>query len=230
VLKERESVLEVDEHIQKAWEQYQLKSQTIHKKPRKMSGVLLRVASVVLVLFTLMALFAQEANAKNFFGRLIAWTESVFSFIDPAEKDTATKAYVFRTKNPDLQELYEQVVALGITAPVVPSWIPEGYELTECKVTETPTDTYLSASFTHGNMQMVYQLDVFSDNTTHNFYKDSTEIRKEEKNGIEHTIMQNNGYMVAVWTIDNIQCAISMDCHEEMLLKILNTIYTMEVD
>ena len=34
VLKERESVLEVDEHIQKAWEQYQLKSQTIHKKPR----------------------------------------------------------------------------------------------------------------------------------------------------------------------------------------------------
>ena len=149
VLRERDwdSCPEINENIRQAWEQYQNKQQPVHTKPRPIPGFLLKAASVLLVLFTLLAIMPQDAKAMNFFERFIAWTEDVFSLISPVESRQQENAYVFQTENPGLQEVYDKVMELGVTVPVVPMWIPEGYELTECKVTETPTEAYLFASF-----------------------------------------------------------------------------------
>ena len=231
VLKERDKneVPQIDDNIQKAWEQYQQKPRPVHKKPKPAHSFLLKAASVVLVLVALVALVPQRAEAMNFFERFIAWTEDVFSLINPIDAKEQARDYVFRTDNPGLQEVYDKVTELGITVPVVPSWIPEGYELTECRITENPTKTYLLATFTNGSDEMVYQMSILSDTTTHKFYKDGEEIRVEEKNGIKHTIMQNEELLVVVWTVDNIQCSIGIDCQEDVLVDILKSIYTMEV-
>lgn len=231
ILKERDqqNIPEIDDNIRQAWARYQAKSGPVHKKPKILSSFLLKAASVVLVLVTLAAILPREAEATNFFGRFMAWTEDVFSLINPLDAKEKSEEYVFRTTNPGLQEVYDQVTGLGITAPVVPSWIPEGYELVECKITETPTNNYLFASFSNGSAELLYQLDIFSDNATHKFYKDGTEILVIEQSGIDHTIMQNNDLMVAVWTTDNIQCSIGIDCPEDVLVDILKSIYTMEV-
>lgn len=228
--RDRERLPEIDTNIQQAWERYQRKSQSVHKKRNSLNSMLVKAASLMLVLFALLALIPQEAEAMNFFERFIAWTEEVFSLINPAEATKQEEEYVFQTDNPGLQEVYDKVVELGVTDPVVPSWIPEGYELLECKVTEMPAKTYLSASFFAGDEELIYQIDVFSDNVTYEFYKDSVEIRVEEKNGIKHSIMQNSNVLVAVWTKDNIQCSIYIDCQEEVLIRILDSIYTMEVN
>ena len=226
--RDRDNRPDINENIRQAWEQYQEKQPPVHRKPKPVTGFLLKVASVLLVLFALLAIMPQEAKAMNFFERFIAWTEDIFSLISPAESGRQAEEYVFRTENPGLQEVYDTVVELGITTPVVPMWIPEGYELAECKVTETPSSNYLFARFFDGNTQLVYQLNIFSDNYTHRFYKDGTEIRVEERNGIDHTIIQNYDMLVAVWTIDNIQCSIGLNCPEETMIRILDAIYTME--
>lgn len=227
--RDRDKIPEIDDHIRQAWEQYQQKRQPIHTKPKPITGFLLKAASVLLVLFTLLAIMPQEANAMNFFERFIAWTEDVFSLISPAESRQQAEAYVFRTENPGLQEVYDKVVELGVTVPVVPMWIPEGYELTECKITETLSGTYLSASFFLNGKELVYQLNVYSDNITSKYYKDGTDIRIEEKDGIKYTIVCNEELSVAIWSTENLECTISLDCPEEILIRIIDAIYTMEV-
>lgn len=193
-----------------------------------MNRILVHAASFLLVILTLIALFPQKAEASNFFRRIIAWTEDVFSFINPSEETEPEEAYVFHTDNPGLQEVYDKVVELGITDPVVPMWLPEGYTLQNSELFENPAQKYLAATFSNGQGEVVYQLKLYSDNTTSAYYKDGEIISKTEKHGITHTILRNQSFLTAAWTTDNKECFISIDCPEDTLIRILESIYTME--
>lgn len=232
ILKERDKDIapEIDDNIRQAWEKYQKKNQPVHKKPKHINSFLLKAASLMLVLFALVALMPQEAKAMNFFERFIAWTEDVFSLISPAEAKNREEEYEFRTDNPGLQEVYDKVVELGVTEPVVPMWLPEGYELVECVVTDTAAQKYITATFLNGNKEVVYRLVIYSENITSIYPKDKKHIHLFEKNGIEHTLLKNKDLLVASWTIENIECAIGIDCQEDTLIQILESIYTMEDD
>ncbi len=229
ILKERDRDLipEIDANIQKAWEQYQRKNQPVSRKPKRMNRILVHAASFLLVILTLIALFPQKAEASNFFRRIIAWTEDVFSFINPSE-ETTQEAYVFRTDNPGLQEVYDKVVELGITDPVVPMWLPDGYEMVKNEYFENPSKKLLIATFSNGQGEAVYQVKLYSDNTTSAYYKDGEIISETEKHGITHTILRNQDLLTAAWAKDNIECSIFIDCQEDTLIRILESIYTME--
>jgi hypothetical protein len=183
---------------------------------------------VILVLLMLTVLLPQKAEATNFFRRFIAWTEDVFSFISPSEDDSHREEYVFRTNNPGLQQVYDTVTGLGITAPVVPMWLPEGYELTKCEVVKNPIKNSLTAEFIAGTSVAVYQLYFYSDNITSMYFKDGEILFETEKYGITHTILRNQNLLTAAWSTDNIECAIFIDCPEEVLMRILESIYSME--
>ena len=230
ILKKRDQDMmpEVDANVQQAWEQYQRKTAMIHKKPKIWNSFLVKAASLVLVIITLVAFLPQRAEAANIFERFVAWTEEVFSFINPADEAAPGEEYIFLTDQPGLQEVYEKVVELGVTVPVVPGWLPEGYELLECALVETPTKKMVTAVFANGNAAAVYELNVYADNTTSSYYKDGEVIRETEKYGITHTILRNADLLVATWTIDNIECFVSIDCQEDTLLQILESIYMME--
>ena len=230
ILKERDRELapQIDDNARRAWEAYLEKSVRVKPKPWRMKPILVKAASLILVLLTLMALLPQKAEASNFFQRIIAWTEDVFSFASSQEETAPQEAYVFRTDNPGLQQVYDQVVELGITDPVVPMWLPEGYELGDFELIENPTKTYLTATFSNGQIGAVYQLRIYSDNVTSAYYKDGDIILEMEKCGITHTILRNQALLTAVWTADNIEGSIFIDCPEDTLIQIIESIYTME--
>ena len=228
ILKERDSQEPpvIDDKVRQAWERYLAKTRPVHKKPT--GSFLLKAASLLLAVLALVALVPQEARAMNLFGRFMAWTEDIFSLISPAEAREWEQPYEFRTDNPGLRQIYDEVTALGVTAPVVPMWLPEGYELVECEVEHTNAKTYLTATFSNGCSEFVYQLDIYAENVTCEYYKNGTNIRTKEKNGINHTIMDNDDVMVAIWAVENVECSIFIDCPEDVLNKILESIYTVE--
>jgi len=226
--RERDTLPEIDDNIQRAWEQYQRKTQPKPKKWNPVNSFLLKAASLVLVLLTLSALLPQKAEASNFFQRFIAWTSDVFSLLNPAETGKQDETYVFRTDNPGLQEVYDKVTELGVTVPVVPMWLPEGYELVECNVTNTPVKTYLLAVFSDGVTDAVYEAGIYNGNVTSSYSKSGKQIRVIEQEGMEYTLLGNNDLLVAVWTSENIECSIFIDCQEDILIRILESIYTME--
>jgi hypothetical protein len=145
-------------------------------------------------------------------------------YFNPRESITDLN-YTFTTDNPGLQQVYDAVVELGITEPVVPMWLPEKYHVIELDRKETPMSKYIWATFSDDKSLIVYKLNIYQGEPAHQYYKDDTHYEKYEQNGIVYYITQNNGWWTAVWTKENIECVLSLDCQEETLRRILRSIH-----
>ena len=208
-----------------AWEKYRADRDTPVKPGRNR---FLRVAAVIVVILTLFLLVPQKADARGLFNRIARWTDSVFELFSPGDTRVRPSEYVFETDHPGLQQVHDTLAELGITEPVVPMWLPEGYELTECEVIKTPPNTHLIATFLNADTSVVLKVSIYLTNAPSIYYKDDTSHSTYEFNGITHSIIRNQDRWVIVWTRDNLECSIFVDCREEDLYRLLRSIYKME--
>ena len=233
ILEERESdyPMESGAEVEAAWEKYQAHMDSRDDaipKPTRKSSRLLKAASIVAVICVLFAAIPQKAEAETFFEMLARWTDCIFEFFSSGTGESVQLQYAFETDNPGLQEVYDILTELGVTDPVVPMWIPEGYELAECETYNTPTKTGVTARFSTDDRELVFAIDIFDSEVSHEYYKDETPVEKHEKNGIVHNIMRNTDRWVVIWTKDNLECSLAIDCQEDILHKIIESIYVME--
>lgn len=197
-------------------------------EPQKRWTPLLKVASVILVvglLFT--AVLPQKAEAETFWEMLQRLSSSVVHFLD-RDEELLKRDYIFETENEGLQQVYDAVVELGVTEPVVPMWLPDGCQLIEFVEKTTPMQQCIYASFSNDSGEIVYKVDVYKGEPAHQYYRDDSFYESYERNGVLYTISKNNGWWTAIWTKDNLECHLTLDCQEETLRRILNSIYVME--
>lgn len=192
----------------------------------------LKAASILLVAGLLLFALPRVAHAENLFELIARWTDSVFEFFNPAEPNDQPE-YVFRTDNPGLQQVYDAVVEMGVTDPVVPMWIPEGYELAECKQIRTPKKRIVRAMFEFSNRRLIITVEKKNSTTTHTFTthsytKDELPVKKIEISGITHYLFTDNEASVAAWSVNDVECSVSIDCQEVPLDEIIKAIYTLE--
>lgn len=229
VLKDREAddPVELTPEMEDAWENYKASTAAPQQRPSWRGSRMMKVASTVLVLFVLISALSQTAAAERFFGRLARWTDSIFELFTPGE-DQAVAEYVFKTDHPGLQEVYDTLAELGVTEPVVPTWLPDGNDLNECKIYETPSKTKVYASFGLGSNSIVLTYSIYDTNVPAKYQKDKTEVEIVEIGGNIHSLIRNNDLLVGIWIRDNVECSISIDCQEDEFHSILKSIYILE--
>ena len=229
--RERESPLELSFQEAEAWQRYKqnvMSRQGKRKLPPRWLSV---AASVVLIVGILVSVVPQQAAAESFWQMLQRMTHSMMEYFSPRDKfDDVEKNYVFETDNPGLQQVYDAVVELGVTEPVVPMWLPEGCELAEFEEKNTPVMKGVWANFSNGEQEVVYKLDVYKGEPAHQYYKDDTHYESHEREGTTYHITRNNERWAVVWEKDNIECLLTLDCAEDTLWRILDSIYVMEDD
>lgn len=184
-------------------------------------------ACCVMILGFLFAVVPQQVEADSFWEMLQTWSESILEILNPREHISSLD-YHFETDNPGLKQVYDAVVELGVTDPVVPMWLPEGCELTYIEEVQTPMLLGITARFSYQESGIVYKLDMYDGEPAHQFYRDGSHYEEYEKNGMNFYVTQNNDSWVAVWTKDNIECSISIVCQEETLRRVLRSIFVME--
>ena len=221
--------VEINPQIAAAWEKYQTRASVQSRVKFSFRSWPVRIAAAVAVVIALALAMPQSAEAEGFWERLSRWTDSIFEFFAPGDEMVAQE-YVFETDNPGLQQVYDAVTALGITDPVVPMWLPEGYELLQCEVTETPSKSFVHSRFENGKNIIILDLGIRDAKSPRQYSKDEENAKIREIADIEHTILHNEDWWTAAWSRDRLECAIAIDCHEETLYKILKSIYTMEDD
>lgn len=226
--REKDDLVQPGPEAEAAWERYLERIEEPVSEGPAGSRWVLRIASAAAVLILLLALLPQEASARNFFERLISWTDSVFALVKPEDAGNMAGEYVFRTENPGLQQVYDTVTELGVTQPVVPTWLPEGFELTECKVTDNPKKKSVTAFFSDSTGEVRFEISIYSDTITSEYSKDENDVADIEAGGVTHSVTRNNNRWIAVWYRDNCECSIFVDCHEDVFMKILRSIYKME--
>ena len=227
VLREREADFPVvsNKGIEKAWGKYQKETA---KATASFKWPMIKAAAILILVSLLLFSLPQEAQAEGFFSRIATWTESVFALFNQWNQSQTPKEYVFQTDHPGLQELYDAVTELGVTAPVVPMWLNDEYELDFLNISISPLTTKVLVEFVDNEKEAVFELNIYSDNIPREFHKNETNVGTHESNGIIHYIFRNNELWTVVWTRDNLECSIYIECQEDVLYKILDSIYEME--
>lgn len=206
-------------------EEGSLCGQTARSAAPKRKWIVRMAAAVAVVLLLFMAV-PDTVGAESIFDVLFRWTGNVFQFLIHGENtDDPSVEYEFRTDNPGLQQLYDKVVEMGITEPVVPMWLPEGYELTELKVTATYDTNRVIATFEKGNsiIAITYLKSVNSLKTE--FEKNDAEVEVYEIAGTSHFLMSNAHNMSAIWMQKNVEVLICADVEKSMVMRIIESIY-----
>lgn len=233
ILWEREKDLPVSitPGMRKAWEKYRRKTagteEGKHRTGRLRTWVL-RAASAAAVLAVLIFAFPQKAEADSLFEKIANLTGSIVEFFSPGMANDNEKTYIFQTDNPGLQQVYDAVTALGVTDPVVPMWLPEGYELVECKTVETTHKNSIVANFRNDFDGVALKCAVYDIDISHEYHWDGEEVEKYERAGIKHSVIRNNDRWAVIWFTDKTECSLTIDCQEDTLYRILDSIYVME--
>lgn len=213
-----------------AWEKYQRDIAQIWKEENRIIPFrrwALKTASIAAVLVLLfLPILPQEAGAESLWNRLARLTDDLVDFFGPNDNMDRIEAYEFKTENPGLQQLYDAVVELEVTKPVVPMWLPIIEDSVEINTAKTPTSTGLAVDFPQN--KTVFKIDISHSEVSHKYTRDETDVKKFAVNETTFYIMRNNMVWVVIWNVDNIECSIFIDCQEDVLQKILKSIYSME--
>ena len=228
--REKDLPLEITPGIRAAWERYRGSIRELEDQERKSRRrrSFLRLTATAAVLCLVILALPGKARAESLFEKLTRWSNSVVEFFSPQTQNDNQLEYTFTSENPGLHQVYEAVTALGVADPVVPMWLPEGYELMECKTIETSQKKGVVTWFQEGNNQLTYKIDVYNEDVSHEYHKDETSVAFYDRGGVEHKILKNNDRWVVLWFRDRTECSLSVDCPEETLYEILRSIYVTE--
>ena len=225
--REQDEPIRLTESEQTAFGRYKQKILNRQKKSYVFQRWISIAASVALIIGLMFSIVPQQAEAETFWEMLRRLSSSVIEFFS-SEDIFYNDQYVFETDIPGLQQVYDAVLELGVTEPVVPMWLPDGCEFIELNSTFTPMTKSVSASFLYNGGEIIYQLDVYEVEIAHRYYRDESFFEAYEQNGIIFNISKNMDRWTVVWTKDRIEGHITLDCQEDILRKILNSIYVME--
>lgn len=228
--RDKEKPLELSPKEQAAWKKYRKSVKCRGRKSARPLGRIAVVAASLVAVFAIaFAAMPQEAQAGSLFDVLARWTDSLFAFFDSGS-DSSLVNYTYQTNNAGLQQLRDTVVEHGGTERAIPMWLPEGSELVSIEVDEVTHMTNVSALFQYGDKNLVIKVDIYETSVPREFYKNLDNPREWEILGNTHYIVQNREQWSAAWAKENTECFITLECREDVLTKILRSIYVMEAE
>ena len=190
----------------------------VHKRSRWVARFAAAAAILCLIL-----IFTPKAEGRFDLWEVIGqWTQDLFGFFSGGQPD---EDYTFTTEEPQLQQIYDAVAQQGVTDPVVPTWIPEGYELTELKVMPTPKGNKIHVRLTSGNNYILLTYEFRQEDITNKYAKDDGEVEKYESGGCKHYLIRNEERWIAAWTAGELECSVITNLEKETLCQIIRSIY-----
>ena len=219
--------VEITPKKEAAWKRYQERVKGLKKKSSRSKGWLLKVASIVLAAGLLFAMVPQDAEAESLWDVLVRWSNSAMEIFGITEKIPEYQL-PFDSKNKELLQLHDAVIEIGVERPLIPTWFPEEYLLKSCDEFQMPKAKLVSALFSDGKNEAVFRIVISEEANLSIYFGEEQHHSQYEREGTKYTIMRNNDCWAAVWQIDKTEYFLTMDCQEDTLLRILDSIYVME--
>lgn len=174
------------------------------------------VAAVLAVI--LLGSVTIKASSITLWEAVVTWAQETFHFGsgeqgEPAAYDGAPYA--------SLQEALEQnKEADGL----IPTWIPDGYELIEIKVIDNPMRRKYIALYMNETKLLTISVQLYLDNHSENIEQSDGYIGTIEHNGIPFYLFQNNSMLQIAWINDLYECYISGELTMEQMTQMINSI------
>ena len=193
---------------------------------------LLRFIAVLacVLLLSIVTVYAYEINIVSIFK---SWTKELFQVNYSGDTESSVIFWddsIDSAAPESCQSANEVVTTLGITQPLLPTWIPANFELSEFQtyVYSDRITVYEYYEILNSNEEFSILVNIYSqlpNNESSWYQKDGDIIEIFSSGGIEHYIMSNLGTTTAVWTIGNCECSISGSFDGDTLKNVINSIY-----
>ena len=204
------------------------KHETASKQSKYRRGWIAGIAAVAAVICIVVMAVPRTAGAESIIDVLFRWTENVFEFFTPGQDaNNPPVDIVFSTNNPGLQQLYDKVTEYGVKDPVVPMWLPDGFTLSEIKVSIAPDGRKVHGRFENGSSALVITY-LMSTNITAKVEKEKTGVELLEWGGVGHFVVENNDGLSVTWLVDGVECILNANVEREKIYKIIKSIYRSE--
>lgn len=173
-------------------------------------------ATAAVLAILLVGTVTAKAFGFNIWKAVVQWTQETFHFGDGGDSDP----------NNNLQfATFQEALEYGkITTPLAPTWIPDGYELSDITVEITPLRKIYTAIYANEEKTLSIIVRDYLDGDPV-FLEQSEDLVEEYKAlGITYYLFENNKQVQAIWIVDSYECNISGNITIEELKTMINSI------
>ena len=170
--------------------------------------------AAALIACMLMTLGVAQAAGGDLIQTIISWTDETLNLSGAADNVS------FPISEP-LTELANTLDEVGITEPVMPHYLPDGYEQVEFDY--YPDMPSITAVFVKGDNNILINI-VTSKHGAVSYQKNPGDPEIYKANGLTFYIMQNVDVYTAAWLTDNYCCCIANVADKDTLLEMVNTV------
>lgn len=182
--------------------------------------------AAVAAILCILLIAIPAASGMPFIQQMIAkWNENFFWIDTPGTPVAPPEGYVFQTDNPGLQKLYDAVTEFGITQPIVPMWLPEGYELVFFEKTRTEKEEKISAHFAKLGNQLSFFAQKKECGTTLERHKVNSNPEEWFLHGTSYYYFDNNSYNDVAWIVGSYEITITTQESKSLLHDIIESIH-----
>lgn len=197
------------------------------KRPRLRRTLL--VAAVVACL--LMLCVPTALGYQGFLDMIGQWSDEQFhfgslSFESETDKDKFNKP-ITPEEDIDYASVEDALSAYGVTALVMPRYIPNEFQIKTVRVDDDSTNGYIGFLALYSAEERALTLSISWTSTPRDgtYEKDSNPVEVYEKGGVTHYFFENNGHSVVAWYNGSFECYIQGDVSMNELKMMIDSIY-----
>lgn len=208
------------QHYMPETEKRVLESEAGHKPKNRNIRCLRSLSAVAAVL---VIIFIGSITAKAFgldiWEAVVTWTQETFHLSGRNQTDEP---------NPDgdlkYASLNEVLVSVGINEPLLPTWVPDGYQLTDIIIDATPKQNTYIAIYENGSNALKITVHDYLGSTPTYIEQSEDFVETYEVSGVTYHLFSNNKRAQAVWVYDSYECYIFGELTIEELKLMIESI------
>lgn len=155
----------------------------------------------------LIAVGVMSAGAAKFnlWETIAKWTQETFHWgISQENKDYIPT----KDENSPCLDLLDMLQQNKISTNLVPTWLPDGFVMSEMKVVEQVDKRLIGAQFVNGNESILIQIQDYLETNPHQFEQSCEDVQVYSNNGVQYYIFTNNQAIQIVWIVNHYECEI----------------------
>lgn len=177
------------------------------------------VAAAILAVILLGSMTA-KAFGYDIWKAVVQWTQETFYLGDGSQADDELDVQG-NLKYASLQEL---LTSAGVEQALVPTWIPEGYEVSEITIQQTPVQDVYGTIYTNGDDSIIITIRNYLEGSPEYVEQSDKLLETYELFGVTYYLLNNNNRAQVVWIKDTFECYISGDVTIEELKMMIDSI------
>lgn len=189
------------------------------RKPRQWIRRLTAAAAAIAVV--VVCSVTASAFGFDIWGTIVKWTQETFHFVDVGQESSGQPA---RADNRDFYSLNDTLIKKGISASLVPNWFPDGYELADVRIDESPMRLSIIAIYQSGEQTIKIQIKEYLVGDPQQIEKSDSLVEIYESDGITYYIFADNTQLRTAWITNNFECYFSGQLGTEEIKMMIDSI------